>query len=129
MRAFDILKEEIYKIRTIRVFRWQHKETGYGPLCARNDDPFMWWQVLFHDHNGPEGDEWVEYKNQESHIKSNHFFAWDSLDKFLNILKEGAEDLLENRGYEMTEWEISEAYIVMEDGQVYFDRTKATRIN
>lgn len=113
---------------SLKIYRWQHKETGFGPLCGKTGFD---WVFHFKHHESPCEDEgYLDFCRffSEEQMK-DYFFAWSSLEHFLEVLEDGAEDALEECGFEFTEWEVHEDYVLLKDGQVLFNRSKAVRIN
>lgn len=112
----------------MRVFRWQHTEHGFGPLCGHTD---FHWGDNFKDHNYPSEDEafvsFFGYVTKDEQMEP-YFFGWNSLELLVGNMFTGAEEALEAAGFELTEWEVSEDFIVLEDGQVVFNRSKALKI-
>lgn len=69
-------------------------------------------------------DCWGRYNDLRDHV-----FAWNDLDLFISNLYFEAEDTIESFGFEMTVWELStDDFVVLSDGQVFFNRNKATRV-
>lgn len=58
----------------------------------------------------------------------NYFFGFDSLDTLFGFLYEDGPERLEEWGFQLTEWEVTENYYPLEDGQVFFNKPKAKRI-
>lgn len=111
----------------MRVYRWQHKESGFGPLCGETS---FNWEFNFKHHKFPCYDEgYNQFTKFFSEDKmEEYFFAWDSIENFLEVMEDGAEEALEEWGFEFTEWEVEEDFVVLKDGQVLFNRAKAVRI-
>lgn len=114
--------------KSIRVYRWEHKELGIGPLCGETN---FRWKCWFREHKGPwEDDAFEAYRCSIPELPSQLFYAWSCLPLLLANMYEDAEEALEEAGFELTEWEVDEGdFVLMTDGQVAFLKHKARRIN
>lgn len=117
----------------LKVYRFEHVEKGVGPLCAKvNMGPYRW-DDLFHNHSFPcEDENFIEFERRIIGLgdwdRPEYVFAWDDLDKLLRVLRIGAEPILDRYGFELMEYEIKEDFVVMDDGQVCFNKLLAKRV-
>lgn len=117
----------------LKVYRFEHTEIGCGPLCAETSFP---WNRFFRDHTSPcELEIFNDFerfvKNRDDVVERNHpdfFFGANDLDWLLSLLRTGAEEALELNDFELMEFEVTEDYLVLDDGQVYFNKSKAKRV-
>ena len=117
------------KVIIMRVYRWEHKEHKFGPLCGETEFP---WRRAFRDHSYPHDDaEFLKYEESITvEDAAAHNFAWDSLENLIeNMRGIDAEEMLLEWGFVLTEWEVTERYCVMWDGQVFFHRESAKQIS
>ena len=117
----------------LKVYRFEHKYIGCGPLCGETS---FSWQTYFKDHDCPRDDVGFpdferSVKHRDSITDDDHpyfFFGALNLDWLLNLLRHGAEEELEFFDFELMEYEVTEDYYVLGDGQVYFNKSKAKRV-
>lgn len=117
----------------LKVYRFEHKYIGCGPLCVETS---FRWNVYFKDHQAPcETDAFNDFekfvKNRDDVEDRNHpefFFGANNLDWLLSLLRSGAEEALEEYDFELMEFEVTDDYFVFDDGQVYFNKSKAKRV-
>ena len=122
----------------MQVYRWEHKVKGHGPLCGLS---VFDWRLCFLEHAAP--NEFLVFREFVKKIPYTYkdivfntykfydayFFAWDNLDKLIENLVDGAEDVLESHDYELMTYELHTDYLELPDGQVFFNKLKAKRTN
>lgn len=114
------------------VYRYEHIELGVGPLCGETDFNWIRW---IHDHASPNEDfAYVEFTKALTYPPfeyrhPDYFFAFNSLERMKAILKEGAEEALYKNDFMLYVYDLEEDYVVLEDGQVFFNKKKANLID
>lgn len=120
----------------MRVYRFEHKSHGYGPYSNKKDK-FPWPFALV-DIPGPHEDMGFSrfYEevinsplfddNSESH--PHYFFGFNCLDKLFDAVLPKGFAVLEEWGYVLTEWEVTEDYYILPCGQVFFNKPNAKRV-
>lgn len=109
----------------MKVWRWEHGELGYGPLCGETGD-FLW-EDLFYPHLDPEHcPRYTEYVSSLSFKdRKGHFFGANSKSGICKLMKKGTGRKLQECGFHLCIYEVHEDFVVLSDGQVFFKKAKA----
>lgn len=112
----------------MKIYRFEHKTLGFGPLCHDGcDTHHRTWDAFFRDHL-PVNTLPEYYELLPNGCQSYHKFGMTTLEGLSDLcFSYTPEDLLEY-GFDLYEFEVADDSAVFFDGQVVFDSRTATRI-
>jgi len=107
------------------VYRIEHKELGFGPLCSEGYDlTLMPWTRFAKYH------ESVTEIDPNFVVCSNHRFGFTDLNTLFEVFKPKAFDTLEKFGFDLFEYCVDDGFFTeFPDGQVVFDKNHATKVS
>lgn len=116
----------------IKIYRFEHKETGLGPLCGEHS--IDWNQVFYHHEYPMHSIEFVAFADRfgwdhlgPNRVDGKYRFGCPSIDAIIDLLRDDGEEILNFCDFQLVEYEIDEEddYCLFYSNQVVFDITQA----
>ena len=109
------------------VHRWEHVIQGHGPIAS---NPY--WREIVKEHDCPNQDfqfmEWLRYMRGLDYWRDDIFYAWSTRELFDVFALPGAERWLADNGFVHKQYEVTDHYVKLNDGQVAFVKEKAKEL-